>query len=151
MGEFKEGGERNGFQPLRKAFRTQGESLGSKEKVPKQPAVVEAYPDEHHQLTDPQQTKAVSMTVSQKQNAYIVQQPAEEVELAPPSAPDPHRVSSVDASSLSPKVVHTTSVRHTSLSLHNEFNVLSVDHHTSEIDDTTIVIALGADPIGCND
>ncbi|CAO2837804.1 unnamed protein product [Amaranthus hypochondriacus] len=42
-------------------------------------------------------------------------------------------------------------VRHTFISLHNDFNVLSMEHPTGAISDPTIVIALGADPIGGDD
>ena len=42
-------------------------------------------------------------------------------------------------------------VRQAFLSLHNAFDVLSMEHPNSAVGDHSVVIALGVDPIGCDD
>lgn len=42
-------------------------------------------------------------------------------------------------------------VSNDSLTLHNGFNTLSMEHSSSELIDHSVVIALGVDPIGCDD
>jgi hypothetical protein len=129
--------DENGFRPLRKAFRPKrGKQDGSKD-VPQQASEVVHVADSQDVFPDvaPQAIATVNEQVDsgQQEDFDVTKQ-----------------ITSSSACSLTPKLHSPYLVRPPSLSLQNDFHVLSLEHASEggeQVDD----IALGADPIGGDD
>ena len=163
--------DENVFRPLRRAFQSRGNKQGgNKGKVVVMQELAHQQTVTTFEEVQPAELPAVTQESAPQQNATT----SEVVQLAelPGSAQQSkvaasvssnqqvtvmqpeavlHLDPSTDAGSLSPRIPPNSLVRQASLSLHNGFNVLSMEHPNSAIGDHSVVIALGADPIGCDD
>lgn len=126
--------DENEFRPLRKAFRTRGVNQGGKEMVDIAPRTEpQLNSDKQQQVPNAQKAKVTSSQPPDppRPNTDSAPKEPEGTVTVPASESGPMEDSLVGDPSLSPRFSHSTMVRQSSLSLHNGFNALSVEHTTS--------------------
>ncbi|CAO2840850.1 unnamed protein product [Amaranthus hypochondriacus] len=131
--------DEHGFRPLRKAFRPKHSKQDGNKDVTQQDSVVvhveaqqEVVPIVALQAIDAIHEKVASAS-GQQEDTYISE-----------------HITSPTACSLCNRLQSSSLVRTPSLSLHNDFNILTLEH-ASEGGEHAVDIALGADPIGGDD